>query len=184
MKHNLMIVGPQGVGKGTQAALLGDVLGIPHISTGDLFRSNISLGTELGLLAQSYMKSGNLVPDMVTERMVAQRLMEKDTRNGFLLDGFPRNILQATWLSGLLDGKQDQLDHVIVLDAPDEVVMERMLGRGRADDTAEVIATRLEIYKAETEPLIEFYGSIVLHVDGVGAIDDIHRRVLVALDQA
>jgi len=177
----LLIVGPQGAGKGTQAQLLVKALGIPHVSTGDLFRANLAGGTELGKLAKKYMDAGELVPDEVTQEMVADRVSQADADKGFLLDGFPRNIPQATWLNSLLDGLHAPIDVVVLLTAPDQVLLERMLARGRTDDTAEAISRRLDIYHRETTPLIDFYGSQVVHVDGVGEVDQVHERVLEAV---
>ena len=177
----LLIVGPQGAGKGTQAQLLVKALGIPHVSTGDLFRANLAGGTQLGKLAKKYMDAGELVPDEVTQEMVADRVSQADADKGFLLDGFPRNIPQATWLNSLLDGLHAPIDVVVLLTAPDQVLLERMLARGRTDDTAEAISRRLDIYHRETTPLIDFYGSQVVHVDGVGEVDQVHERVLEAV---
>jgi len=182
----LLIIGPQGAGKGTQATLLCKQLGIPHVSTGDLFRANIGAGTPLGLRAQEYLDTGALVPDDVTQDMVADRLAQPDAEAGFLLDGFPRNIGQAEWLSDLLLRRGTPVDAVVVLTAPDEVLTERMLARGRADDTPEAIRTRLDIYHSETLPLIDWYGDRVVRVDGVGSVEEVHQRVLdaVGVDEA
>lgn len=177
----LLIIGPQGAGKGTQATRLCEELSIPHVSTGDLFRANIGAGTELGREAQQYLDAGALVPDDVTQRMVADRLAEPDAEGGFLLDGFPRNIGQAQWLQNLLAERGTPVDTVVVLTAPDEVLTERMLARGRADDTPEAIRTRLDIYHSETLPLIDWYGDRVVRVDGVGPVDEVHQRVLAAV---
>jgi adenylate kinase len=177
----LLIIGPQGAGKGTQATLLCAELKIPHVSTGELFRANISGETELGLRAKHFMDAGELVPDELTHEMLAERLAEPDAVNGFLLDGFPRNIAQATWLAELLAQRDTPVDHVVVITAPDEVLTERMLARGRTDDTVEAIRRRLAIYHAETLPLIDWYGDRVVNVDGVGSIEDVHRRVLDAV---
>ncbi len=176
----MLIIGPQGAGKGTQANLLCAELSIPHISTGDLFRANIGGKTELGRLASAYMEAGDLVPDELTQRMVADRLQAPDA-NGFLLDGFPRNIGQAQWLAELLQGRGTPINAVVLLTAPDEVLTERMLARARADDTEDAIRRRLDIYHAETLPLIDWYGERVVRVDGVGSVDDVHARVLVAI---
>lgn len=174
----LLIIGPQGAGKGTQAALLCEELSIPHVSTGDLFRANIGEDTELGRRAQGYMDAGELVPDSVTQDMVADRLAQPDAADGFLLDGFPRTTAQADWLTDFLAGRGWSLDAVVLLTAPDEVLTERMLGRGRADDTPAAIATRLELYRSETAPLIDHYGDRVVAVDGVGEIAEVHRRIV------
>lgn len=180
----LLIIGPQGAGKGTQADLLCSELGIPHVSTGDLFRANIGQGTELGRRAQQYTDAGALVPDSITQDMVSERLAQPDTAAGFLLDGFPRNIAQAEWLTGLLAERGTPIDAVVVLTAPDEVLTERMLARGRADDTPEAIRTRLDIYYSETQPLVEYYDGRVKRIDGVGEIDAIHARIMEALSGA
>ena len=180
----LLIIGPQGAGKGTQATLLCRDLGIPHVSTGDLFRANIGAGTDLGRRAQEYMKAGELVPDSVTQDMVSDRLAQPDAAVGFLLDGFPRNIAQADWLTDLLAERGTPIDAVVVLTAPDEVLTGRMLARGRADDTPEAIRTRLDIYYSETQPLVDYYDGRVLRIDGVGEIDAIHGRIMEALSGA
>ena len=177
----LLIVGPQGAGKGTQATLLADNLGIPHVSTGDLFREHVGQGTELGKLVQKYMDAGDLVPDEVTSAMVAGRIAAQDAEPGFLLDGFPRNISQSEWLTELLHDRDLELDAVILLTAPDEVVVGRMLARGRADDTDGAIRRRLDIYHTETTPLIEYYGDKIVPVDGVGDIAEVQQRILSAL---
>jgi adenylate kinase len=180
----LLIIGPQGAGKGTQATLLCRDLGIPHVSTGDLFRANIGAGTDLGRRAQEYMKAVELVPDSVTQDMVSDRLAQPDAAVGFLLDGFPRNIAQADWLTDLLAERGTPIDAVVVLTAPDEVLTGRMLARGRADDTPEAIRTRLDIYYSETQPLVDYYDGRVLRIDGVGEIDAIHARIMEALSGA
>jgi adenylate kinase len=177
----MMIIGPQGAGKGTQAARITAELGIPHVSTGDLFRANIADGTELGTLAKSYMDDGKLVPDEVTQQMVADRLSRPDAQNGFLLDGFPRNTRQADWLSAELAHHHTPIHKVILLTAPDDVLIERMLDRGRADDTVEAIRQRLDIFHAETLPLVEYYGEKVLKIDGYGTVDEVHDRIVRAL---
>jgi adenylate kinase len=177
----LLIIGPQGAGKGTQAELLCAELGIPHVSTGVMFRDNIAGRTPLGLRAQRYMDAGELVPDELTQEMLADRLAEPDAGAGFLLDGFPRNIAQAIWLAELLQQRGTPVDGVVVLTAPDEVLTERMLARGRADDTIEAIRRRLDIYHSETLPLIDWYDDRVVKVNGVGSVDEVHQRVLDAI---
>lgn len=177
----LLIIGPQGAGKGTQASRIAGELRIPHVSTGDLFRDNISRGTELGTLAQRYMNAGDLVPDEVTQSMLADRLAQPDADPGFLLDGFPRNLVQADWLRGMLHERQADLEKVILLTAPDQVLVDRMLARGRADDTVEAIQRRLDLYHAETEPLIDYYGDAVVRIDGVGSVDEVHDRIMTGL---
>jgi len=177
----LLIVGPQGAGKGTQAALLAESLGIPHVSTGDLFRANLASGTELGRLAKKYMDAGELVPDEVTEEMVADRVAQPDAEAGFLLDGFPRNVTQADWLTTMLEKLDKPIEVVVVLSAPDDVLLDRMLARGRADDTIEAIGRRLDIYHRETKPLIDYYNGQVVEIDGVGDVHEVHERVLKAV---
>lgn len=178
----ILIVGPQGAGKGTQATLLAKNLTVPHISTGDIFRANVTAGTELGVLAKKYMDSGELVPDEVTQAMVAARLEESDAEGGFLLDGFPRTVPQARWLSDLLNQHDHELDRVLLLDAPDDVLQERMLARGRADDTAEAISRRLALYHSETTPLLEHYANKLVSINGVGDVAEVQQRALDALN--
>jgi len=180
----VLIVGPQGAGKGTQATLLAQNLQVPHISTGDIFRANATAGTDLGALAKKYMDAGELVPDEVTSAMVKARLEESDVDGGFLLDGFPRTVPQAQWLGEVLHENEHDLDAVLLLDAPDDVLMQRMLARGRADDTAEAISRRLALYHSETKPLLDFYADILVAVNGVGAVDEVQERALAALKGA
>jgi adenylate kinase len=179
----VLIVGPQGSGKGTQAVLLAENLTVPHVSTGDIFRANVGAGTDLGVLAKRYMDAGELVPDEVTSAMVSARLAEPDAEPGFVLDGFPRTAPQARWLEGLLAERGQKVDAVLLLDVPDHVLMGRMLARGRADDTAEAISRRLELYHTETKPLLDFYANLVLPVDGVGTVDEVQQRALSALNR-
>lgn len=177
----LVLVGPPGAGKGTQAVRLAENLGVPNISTGDLFRGNLSQRTELGLAAQRFLDAGELVPDEVTVGMVADRLAEPDAVKGFILDGFPRTIAQADALSELLAEDDHELDAVVALDVPEDVVVARLLGRGRCDDTEDVIRRRQEIYRDETYPLLRHYGHLLLTVDAVGDIAEVTERVLTAL---
>jgi adenylate kinase len=177
----MLIMGPQGAGKGTQAALLTRELGIPHVSTGDLFRANIAAGSELGVLVKGILDSGALVPDEITQRMLAARLAEPDAEPGYLLDGFPRNITQADWLTELLLERVTPIQKVIVLTAPDVVLVERMLERGRADDTVEAIRRRLDTYHADTKPLIDYYGDLVVEIDGEGSVAEVNGRILDAI---
>ncbi|MGP6173946.1 adenylate kinase [Corynebacterium sp. A21] len=177
----LVLLGPPGAGKGTQAALLSEKLAVPHISTGDLFRANIGEGTPLGIEAKQYIDAGKLVPTDVTARMVKSRLAESDAAEGFLLDGFPRTVEQAEILKSLLEESSQQLDGVLNFKISEDVVVERMLARGRADDNEETIRTRLAVYRDETSPLIEHYGEKIIDVEAEGTVDEINARALNSL---
>lgn len=177
----LVLVGPPGAGKGTQAVALSDSLAVPHISTGDLFRAHVSEQTPLGKEAKRYIDAGELVPDAVTNEMVRERLAESDAAAGFLLDGFPRNTKQADVLGQMLGDAGVQLDAVIQLEVAEDVVVDRLLSRGRSDDTEDVIRRRQQVYRSETAPLLEYYASILVAVDGVGEVDQVTTRVLDAL---
>ncbi|MFS0395460.1 adenylate kinase [Corynebacterium sp. LK14] len=176
-----VLLGPPGAGKGTQAAILSEKLGVPHISTGDLFRANIGQGTPLGVEAKSYIDAGKLVPTDVTARMVEDRLNQGDAANGFLLDGFPRTVEQADILADLLEKKGQKLDGVINFEVSEDVVVERMLARGRADDNEETIRTRLGVYRDETFPLIQHYGDDIINVKAEGTVEEINERTLKAM---
>jgi adenylate kinase len=177
----IVIVGPPGAGKGTQAAVLSEELGLVHISTGDLFRAHVEGETELGRKVKDYLNSGALVPDAVTNAMVAQRLTEDVCRAGFLLDGFPRTVAQAKALEELLRGRDCDIDVVLQLDAPEDAVVERLLARGRDDDTEDVIRHRQQLYRKETAPLLEFYADRLVTVPAVGSVPDVTARALDAL---
>ncbi|MCU1683418.1 MAG: adenylate kinase [Amycolatopsis sp.] len=177
----LVLVGPPGAGKGTQASALSEQLGVPHISTGDLFRAHVGEQTPLGQEAKRYLDSGELVPDSVTNEMVRERLSEPDGAAGFLLDGFPRNTKQAEVLGQILSEADTSLDAVIQLAVPEEVVVARLMSRGRADDTEDVVRRRQQIYASETAPLLEYYADVLIAVDGVGEVEEISARVLKAL---
>ncbi|KNA91563.1 adenylate kinase [Gordonia sp. w5E2] len=177
----LVFLGPPGAGKGTQAELLSEALGIPHISTGDLFRANISEGTAIGIEAKKYLDAGDLVPPEITVDMVRARLSEPDASKGFILDGFPRSIEQAEALNSILADLDTELDAVVSFVVDPDVVVDRMLARGRADDTEDVIRNRMAVYDKETAPLLEYYGDQVKTVDAVGEVDEVHQRVLSAL---
>jgi adenylate kinase len=177
----LVLVGPPGAGKGTQAVRLAERLEVPHISTGDLFRANLSANTPLGLAAKRFMDAGELVADEVTVGMVRERLTEDDAAKGFILDGFPRTVAQADSLGEMLQAAGDDLDAVVALEVPEDVLVQRLLGRGRTDDTEAVIRRRQEIYRDETAPLLEHYRDLLVTVDAVGEVEEITERVVDAL---
>lgn len=177
----LVLLGPPGAGKGTQAAILTEKLGVPHISTGDLFRANIGEGTPLGKEAKEYIDAGKLVPTDVTARMVEDRLSQDDAAEGFLLDGFPRTVEQADLLAEMLERHGVKLDGVINYQVDEDTVVERMLGRGRADDNEETIRTRLQVYRNETAPLIDHYGDAVISIKAESSVEEINEVTLKAL---
>ena len=183
----LVLVGPPGAGKGTQAQFLAEHYSIPHISTGDIFRANLKAGTPLGLEAQKFMDAGELVPDSVTNEMVKDRLTHADTANGFLLDGFPRNVAQAQVLSAVLAQSHTPLDAVLELQIDDSEIISRLDNRrsveSRADDAAEVIVHRLKVYHEQTAPIIDYYsteGSLIT-ISATGAVDEVTKRAITAL---
>ncbi|MGO1628991.1 MAG: adenylate kinase [Microbacterium sp.] len=183
----LLIVGPQGSGKGTQGAVIADEYGVPVVSTGDIFRENIKNDTELGQKVKSITAAGDLVPDELTGEIVRDRLREDDAADGFLLDGYPRNTTQVGHLDEFLSERGEQLDAVILLDVPRDESLKRLTLRaeqeGRDDDTEDVIANRLDIYESETAPIIDVYErrGIVDRIDGVGSLDEITERIRTAL---
>lgn len=185
--NRLLIIGPPGAGKGTQAVKIAEKLNIPAISTGDIFRKNIKEETELGKEAKSYIDSGNLVPDSVTNRMVRARLAEDDTANGFLLDGYPRNTAQVGELDTILADMGQEIGQVLLFVADNDELVERLLGRaakeGRSDDNEEVIRHRLKVYEEETAPLVAIYTErgLVTQIDGLGEIDEVTSRIMDAL---
>ncbi len=189
MSLNALILGPQGSGKGTQAARIAAEYGIPHVATGDMFRSAIAAGTPLGREVEPILASGALVPDELTIRLIRERLSEDDARNGFVLDGFPRNTRQAEALDDLLEELGRPLDLVLDLEVPDDVCSERLVSRaeeeGRTDDSPEVIAKRLEIFHRETEPLIGYYlpRSIVVGIHGERSRDEVWSEIVEALER-
>ncbi|MGH8871670.1 MAG: adenylate kinase [Acidimicrobiia bacterium] len=177
----LLFVGPPGAGKGTQAALVAERLGIPHISTGDMFRHHVSTGTELGSRVDSIMKAGEYVPDEITVEMLRERLELPDAESGFILDGFPRTEGQVEALDGLVG--TGGLDAVVVFEVDEDALVDRLLARGRADDTEETIRNRFKVYQEQTAPLLDIYGGrgLLVYVDGVGDIDEVTERILSAL---
>jgi adenylate kinase len=176
-----LLIGPPGAGKGTQAVTLSERLGVPHISTGDLFRAHVQRQSELGKQVSQYLDAGELVPDEVTNEMVRERLGEPDTAAGFLLDGFPRNVGQADVLSGMLKEKGLELDAVCKFEVPEDVLVERLLARGRSDDKEDVIRARQQVYRSETAPLLDYYAGILVTVDAVGEVGEIAERAMAAL---
>ena len=179
----IVLLGPPGAGKGTQAQKLADKLGIPHISTGDLFRHNISNGTELGLEAKKYLDAGDLVPATLTNALVDDRLDDEDAGPGFVLDGFPRSVEQAKALKEMLHKRGLTLDAVLEFRVPEEELVARLQGRGRADDTEDVIRNRFKVYRDETAPLLDYYSDTLVTVDAVGSLDEVFSRTLQALGQ-
>jgi adenylate kinase len=183
----MLIIGPPGAGKGTQAVRISETLGVPAISTGDIFRANIKGRTALGEEARSYIDAGDLVPDSVTNRMVRDRLAETDTADGFLLDGYPRNAAQVEELDTILTELGQELDAVLKLTADRDELVQRLLGRaqkeGRTDDTEDVIRHRLDVYDAETAAVVDLYDrrGIVREVDGLGSVEDVTARILAVL---
>jgi len=182
-----LIVGPQGSGKGTQGVLVAEAFGVPSVSTGDVFRENISGDTELGRRVQAIVESGELVPDDLTCELVRDRLSQPDAARGFLLDGFPRNRAQVDDLDEFLASRGESLDAVIELSVPREEsiarLRQRAIDQGRTDDTEEVIANRLAIYERETAPILEVYREhgLVVEIDGVGTLDEVTERIFAAL---
>ena len=183
----LIILGPPGAGKGTQAARIAEHFGIPAISTGDIFRANIKNGTDLGKQVQEITSSGGYVSDDITNAIVEDRLNEDDAREGFLLDGYPRTTGQVTALDWML-GKHDHgLDKVLALTVDEDAVVERLLKRatteGRVDDSEDVIRDRQAIYRRETAPLTQVYAerNLLVEVDGLGEVDEVTERVIAAL---
>jgi adenylate kinase len=184
----LLLIGPPGAGKGTQASKLSEVFGIPAISTGDIFRENVKNQTPLGLEAKSYMDKGEYVPDELTNKLVRDRLQNPDCVDGFLLDGYPRTADQVQELDSILKETDSKLDAVVQLTADSEEVVRRLAKRaieqGRSDDTEEVLRNRLSVYEEQTAPLISVYESrgLLVKVDGLGEIAEVTQRITKALD--
>jgi adenylate kinase len=177
----LLFIGPPGAGKGTQAGKVAARLGIPHVSTGEMFRDHVSRGTDLGKQVDAIMAAGDYVPDEVTVEMLSQRIAEDDATNGFILDGFPRTAAQVASLDRLLGERG--LDRVVVLDVDEAALTDRLMSRGRADDTEETIHNRFQVYLDQTEPLIDIYDErgLSVAVDGTGDVEEITERILSVL---
>lgn len=188
MSVRLLIVGPPGAGKGTQATRIAEAYGIPTISTGDIFRANIKNETELGLRVKAIVAGGDYVPDSLTNELVTDRLAEDDAAEGFLLDGYPRTPDQVRYLEELLSSKGQKLDAVLQLVADQDEIVERLRKRaieqGRSDDTEEAIRHRQEVYLRETAPLLEMFREqdLLIEVDGLGTVEEVADRIRTALD--
>jgi adenylate kinase len=182
MARRILLLGPPGAGKGTQATLIANALHVPHISTGDMLRSAVADGTDLGKQVESIMAAGELVSDELVVAIVDERLSKEDARCGYLLDGFPRTIGQAEALN---DSVIDAIGTVVLLDVDIEEAVQRLLRRAeeeaRADDNEETIRRRLQVFEADTAPLVDFYGDAVLTIDGMGAVDEVLSRIMIAL---
>lgn len=184
---NLLIVGPPGAGKGTQAVRIAEALGVPAVSTGDIFRQNIKDRTELGQRVSAILDAGEYVPDSLTNELIDDRLAQADAEQGYLLDGYPRTAGQVEFLDGVNLRRGEQLDAVIRLVADTDEVVRRLLARaaeqGRSDDTEDVIRHRLDVYERETAPLIAIFAErgLVVEVDGIGAVDEVTERILTGL---
>ncbi len=183
----LLLIGPPGAGKGTQAALLSEAFGVPAISTGDIFRANVKNETELGVKAKAFMDAGNNVPDSLTNDLITDRLAQADCHAGFLLDGYPRTTDQVRHLDNFLAEHHSSLDAVVQLVADPDVVVERLqkrsMDQGRTDDDEAVVRHRLEVYAEQTAPLIDVYGGrgSVVAIDGIGDIAEVTGRIMAAL---
>ena len=187
--RRLLLLGPPGAGKGTQAQLLVDRLGIPQISTGEMLRAAVASGTEVGRKAQAYMDAGKLVPDDIVIGVTGERLRQPDAAAGFILDGFPRTVAQAEALDALLERLGVKLERCVVLRVDEEELVQRLLKRarieGRSDDNEESIRTRMAEYREKTEPLIEYYRrrGVLAEVDGLGEVEEVAARIAAALEE-
>ncbi|WP_118914256.1 adenylate kinase [Mycobacterium shigaense] len=177
----VVLLGPPGAGKGTQAEKLEEKLGIPQISTGELFRHNIGEGTRLGLEAKRYLDAGDLVPSELTNQLVDDRLDDADVAKGFILDGYPRSVEQAKALDSMLERRGATIDAVLEFRVSEDELLQRLKSRGRADDTEDVIVNRMKVYRDETAPLLEYYRDQLKTVDAVGTLDEVFARALQAL---
>jgi adenylate kinase len=180
----LLFIGPPGAGKGTQAGKVAGRLGIPHISTGEMFRDHVARGTDLGRQVEAIMAAGDYVPDEITVAMLEERIAQDDARNGYILDGFPRTAAQVDSLDELLG--DEGLDHVVVFEVDEDELVERLLARGRADDTEDTIRNRFKVYVEQTQPLIDIYDarSLTVRVDGLGDVEEVTERILSAIGES
>ena len=177
----LLFIGPPGAGKGTQASRVAERLGIPHVSTGEMFRHHVSNGTDLGRKVEAIMAAGDYVPDEITVAMLKERIAEPDAIDGYILDGFPRTVPQVEALDDLIG--QEVLDHVVVFEVIEDELIDRMLSRGRADDTEETIRNRFKVYSDQTQPLLDVYEdrNLTVSVSGMGEMDEITDRIVEVL---
>jgi adenylate kinase len=184
----LVLLGAPGSGKGTQAARLREHLQVPHISTGELLRAAVAAGTPLGVQAKAVMAAGNLVSDEIVLGMLEERFTQPDTRNGFILDGYPRNLAQAAALDRLLERIRQPMDLAVQLEVGNDLLVDRLAGRaqaeGRADDSPDAVRNRLKVYDQQTAPVIDHYRNQgkLAHLDGVGSLDEVFNRILEAID--
>lgn len=178
----LLFIGPPGAGKGTQAQRVAERLGIPHVSTGEMFRHHVANGSDLGMKVEAIMAAGDYVPDEITVAMLEQRIGEPEAAGGYILDGFPRTVAQVRSLDDLIG--EDGLDKVVVFEVDETELVERMLSRGRADDSSETIRKRFEVYMAQTRPLLDIYDDrgITVSVDGLGEMDEVTDRIVDVLE--
>lgn len=177
----LLFIGPPGAGKGTQATRVAERLGIPHVSTGEMFRHHVGEGTDLGQQVKAIMEAGDYVPDSITVAMLEERIARDDAASGFILDGFPRTLPQVSALDSLIG--ETGLDRVVLFVVDEDALSERMLSRGRDDDTDDTIRNRFKVYEEQTHPLIDLYRhrQVVVEVDGMGEVDQVTERVLAAV---
>jgi len=177
----LLFIGPPGAGKGTQAGKVAACLGIPHVSTGEMFRDHVSRGTDLGKRVEAIMAAGDYVPDEVTVAMLSERLDQDDAQHGFILDGFPRTEAQVESLDRLLG--EEGLDQVVVFEVDEDELTDRLLARGRADDTEDTIRARFKIYLEQTQPLIDVYSGrdLTVSVNGIGDLEEVTQRILATI---
>ena len=181
---NIIFIGAPGVGKGTQSALIEKDYSIAHIATGDMLRENISNGTELGKTAKSYMDKGELVPDSLVIDMLTDRIKKDDCKNGFMLNGFPRTMEQAKELSKILDSLNYKISAVIDIYASEEIIIERLLKRGRADDNEETIKNRLKVFESQSKPVLDYYNdkAKIIKIESVGTPEEVYARIKKELD--